>query len=196
MSPVTHFLASWALASFPRLQRRDVALVTFAGVAPDLDGLGVIPELLTRHTSHPLEWFTRYHHLLAHNLPFAILVTVAVLALSQRRWLTASLAFVAVHLHFLMDVLGSRGPDGYNWPIPYFEPFSSRVQIAWSGQWALNSWQNVLITCGLLVLILIRAVQISRSPLEIFSPAADKQVVAVLRQRWSSVEAKAAANRN
>ena len=196
MSPVTHFLATWALASFPQLQRRDVALVTFAGIAPDLDGLGVIPELLTRHSSHPLEWFTRYHHVLAHNLMFAILVAVAVFALGQRRWLAASLAFLAVHLHFLMDVLGSRGPDGYNWPIPYFEPFSSKVQIAWSGQWALNSWQNILVTCGLLILVLIRAVQIGRSPLEIFSPAADKQVVAVLRQRWSSVEAEAAANRN
>jgi len=54
MSPVTHFLASWALASFPRLQGRDVALVTFAGIAPDLDGLGVIPELLAVTAANPL----------------------------------------------------------------------------------------------------------------------------------------------
>jgi hypothetical protein len=31
MSPVTHFLASWVLASFPRLDRRDVAIVTLPG---------------------------------------------------------------------------------------------------------------------------------------------------------------------
>jgi len=97
MSQVTHFLATWALASFPRIQRRDVALVTFAGIGPDLDGFDVIPELLSRHCSQSA---------------------------------------------------------------------------------------------------LIRALQIGRSPLEIFSSAADKQVVAILRQRWSSVEAKAAANRN
>lgn len=196
MSPVTHFLASWTLTSFPRLQRRDTALVTFAGVAPDMDGLGAIPELLTRHSSRPLEWFSRYHHLLAHNLLFAVLVTIAVFALSRRRWLTASLAFLAVHLHFLMDVLGSRGPDGYNWPIPYLEPFSSKFQISWSGQWMLNSWQNILITCGLLVFVLIRAVQIGRSPVEIFSPAYDTEVVAALRVRWSKAAVKAVANRS
>lgn len=62
MSPVTHFLASWVVASFPRLSRRDVGLVTSAGVAPDLDGLGAIPEVLTRNSEHALDWFTRYHH--------------------------------------------------------------------------------------------------------------------------------------
>ena len=183
MSPVTHFLASWTLASFPRLERRDAALVTLAGVAPDVDGLGAIPELLTRYSSHPLDWFTGYHHLLAHNLLFAIVIAIVVFAFAKRRWLTALLAVVAVHLHFLMDVLGSRGPDGYNWPIPYLAPFSSRVQIFWSGQWALNSWQNIAITCGLLTLIVVRALQTGRSPVEIFSPAADKQVVAALRRR-------------
>ena len=185
MSPVTHFFASWAVASFARLDRRDATLVTLAGVAPDIDGIGIVPELLTRNSSHPLDWFSRYHHLLAHNLPFAVLVTVIVLALSRRRALTATLAFVAVHLHFLMDVLGSRGPDGYHWPIPYLEPFSSKVQIVWSGQWALNGWQNVAITCGLLALTVVRAVQTGRSPVEIFSPAADRKVVAVLRQRFA-----------
>jgi hypothetical protein len=192
MSPVTHFLASWVLASFPRRDRRDVTIVTLAGVAPDLDGLGIVPELLTRHSTHPLDWFSRYHHVVAHNLTFAIVVTIAALVLSHRRWLTSVLAFLAVHLHFLMDILGSRGPDGYNWPIPYFEPFSSKVQIAWSGQWALNAWQNVAITCGLLALTILRTVQSGRSPVEIFSSAADRKVVAALRQRWSRAGAKAA----
>lgn len=189
MSPVTHFLASWTLASFPRLGRRDVALTTLAGVAPDIDGLGAIPELLTRHSSHPLDWFTRYHHLLAHNLLFAMVIAIVVFAFAKRRWLTALMALVAVHLHFLMDVLGSRGPDGYNWPIPYLAPFSSRVQISWSGQWTPNSWQNIAITCALLTLIVVRALQTGRSPVEIFSTAADKQVVAALRRRSSSAVA-------
>lgn len=190
MSPVTHFLASWVLASFPNLERRDVTLVTTAGVAPDIDGLGIIPELATRHSSHPLDWFSRYHHLLAHNLLFAVVVAIAVLAFARRRWLAAVLAFLAVRLHFFMDVLGSRGPDGYNWPIPYFEPFSSRVQIAWSGQWALNAWQNIVITLALLVWTVIRAVQIGRSPVEIFSPSADRKVIAALRHRWSRIAIK------
>jgi hypothetical protein len=184
MSPVTHFLASWVIASFPRLERRDVALVTFAGIAPDVDGFGFLPELLTRNSAHPIDWFTRYHHVLAHNLPFAILIAVGTFAFARRRWPTAGLAFLAVHLHFLMDVVGSRGPDGFNWSIPYFEPFSSRLQLSWSGQWALNSWQNIVITLGLLAFAGIRSIQTGRSPVEIFSPGADRQVVAALRQRF------------
>jgi len=181
MSPVTHFLASWLVASLPKLERRDVALVIFAGVAPDVDGLGAILELLTRHTSHPLEWFSRYHHVLAHNLTFAVLVAIAVFALGRRRWLTTGLAFLTVQLHFAMDLVGSRGPDGYNWPIPYLEPFSSKFQLAWSGQWSLNSWQNLAITCVVLCLTIARAIQIGRSPVAIFSPDADRRVIQVLR---------------
>lgn len=187
MSPVTHFLTSWLVASIPRLERRDVALITLAGVAPDVDGLGAIPELLTRYTSHPLDWFSRYHHVLAHNLTFAVVVAIAVFTLGKRRWITATLAFLTVHLHFAMDLLGSRGPDGYNWPIPYLEPFSSRLQLAWSGQWALNSWQNVVLTCVLLCLTIFRAIQTGCSPVAIFSPSADRRVVEALRARWSRV---------
>jgi len=183
MSPVTHFLASWVIASFPGLERRDVALVTFAGVAPDVDGFGFLPELLTRSSAHPIDWFTRYHHVLAHNLLFASLIAIGVFAVARRRWLTAGLAFLTVHLHLLMDVLGSRGPDGFNWSIPYLEPFSSKFQFAWSGQWALNSWQNIVITLGLLAFAVIRSIQMGRSPVEIFSPAVDKRVVTALRQR-------------
>lgn len=185
MSPATHFLASWLVASGARLDRRDVALITLAVVAPDLDGLGAIPELLTRHTSHPLDWFSRYHHVLAHNLTFAVLVTLAAFALSQRRWLTAALAFLTIHLHFAMDLLGSRGPDGYNWPISYLEPFSSKPQLAWSGQWALNSWENVVLTSALICLTISRAIQTGSSPVAIFSHGADQRVVQVLRARLS-----------
>ena len=184
MSPVTHFLASWLVATGPVLERRDVALITFAGVAPDIDGLGAIPELATRHMSHPLDWFSRCHHLLAHNLAFAVLAAIGVFALARRRWLAAGLALLVIHLHFLMDLIGSRGPDGYNWPIPYFEPFSSKLQLTWSGQWALNSWQNIAIACGFVCLVIFRAVQTGNSPVRIFSPAADQKVIDVLRARF------------
>lgn len=187
VSPITHFFAGWLVASVPRLERQDIAVVTIASVAPDVDGIGVVPELITRNSAHPLEWFTRFHHGIAHNLLFAIVVTVLAYAIARRKLVTAGLAFLAIHLHFLMDILGSRGPDGYSWPIPYLVPFSSKLQFVWSGQWALNSWQNVVITCGLLVLTLLRLVQIGRSPVEIFSRPTDRQVVAILRQRWAEI---------
>ena len=82
MSPVTHFFAGWLLASVSptgrptTLTRREKALVVAAAVAPDIDGLGIIPELLTRNTSHPLLWFSQYHHSL-HTLAFALVCTLA-----------------------------------------------------------------------------------------------------------------------
>src|SRR5207342_564565 len=82
MSPVTHFFAGWILASaFPAgrptsLTRREKTLVVAAAVAPDLDGAGLLPELLTRNSSHPLLWFSQYHHSL-HTLAFALVCTLA-----------------------------------------------------------------------------------------------------------------------
>jgi len=71
MSPVTHFLTGWVFANSASLSRRERALVTLACVVPDVDGLGIVAEYLTRHSQHPLEWFSTYHHSL-HSLPFAV----------------------------------------------------------------------------------------------------------------------------
>jgi hypothetical protein len=45
MSPVTHFLSGWVLASaFSRqLGKSGKTIVVLASVAPDIDGLGIIP---------------------------------------------------------------------------------------------------------------------------------------------------------
>ena len=48
MSPVTHFLFGWMVANTTDFSRRERAIVAIAGVIPDVDGLGVIPEILTR----------------------------------------------------------------------------------------------------------------------------------------------------
>jgi hypothetical protein len=46
---VTHTLIGWTLAKRVALTRRDRALATLAGVIPDVDGLGLVAELPTRH---------------------------------------------------------------------------------------------------------------------------------------------------
>ena len=200
MSPVTHFFAGWLLVSATPLTRREKAAVVCAGLAPDLDGLGIIPELLTRNSSHPLLWFSQYHHAL-HTLAFGLLITLAAwlycsspLFLStpetqqpqepSHRWTAALLAFLSFHLHLFCDLIGSRGPDGYSWPIPYLAPFSSRLQLTWHGQWALNGWQNILITCALLAATLWIARTNASSPLELFSPAGNRLFVSTLRRRF------------
>lgn len=202
MSPVTHFFAGWLLASATPLNRREKAAVVCAGLAPDLDGLGIVPELLTRNSSHPLLWFSQYHHAL-HNLSFALVVTLAAwlycslpgFTLSpqiqppptpNRAKIAALLAFLSFHLHLFCDLIGSRGPDGYSWPIPYLAPFSSKLQLTWHGQWALNGWQNILITCALLGVTLWIARTNGASPVELFSPAGNRLFVSTLRRRFSA----------
>jgi len=79
MSPVTHFLTGWVLANSAGLDRRDRLLVTLSAVVPDIDGLGIVAEVLTRNSQHPLLWFSRYHHRL-HNLVFALVIATIAFA--------------------------------------------------------------------------------------------------------------------
>jgi len=207
MSPVTHFFAGWMLASvFPAgspttLTRREKALVVAAAVAPDLDGIGIVPELLTRNTSHPLLWFSQYHHSL-HTLAFALVCTLAAYLIAgplanftfgpsikgrllpTRPWLTAFLVFVSFHLHLLCDLVGARGPDGDQWPIPYLKPFSKAVQLTWHGQWALNAWQNFVITGLMLAATLSLAWKRGNSPIELISATANRSFTQALRNRF------------
>lgn len=183
MSPITHFLTGWVVANCTNLDRKERALVTLACVAPDIDGLGIIPELLTRNSAHPLLWFTLYHHAL-HNLAFALVVAVAAFALANQRWKTAWLALLSFHIHLFEDVLGSRGPDGYQWPVPYLEPFSSGLQVVWRGQWGLNAWPNVVITVALLLIAFWLAWRRGFSPLEMISMKADAALITALRRRF------------
>jgi hypothetical protein len=67
--PQTH--RRWNALHFP--EERDRALVTIAGVIPDVDGLGIVADVLTRNSNHPVELWGKFHHVLAHNLGFALL---------------------------------------------------------------------------------------------------------------------------
>jgi len=184
MSPVTHFLTGWVFGSVAKLDRRGRTLVTLASVAPDIDGLGIIPELLTRNSAHPLLWFSRYHHSL-HTLAFGFVVAAATFLLGGRNLKTALLSFCSFHLHLIEDLLGSRGPDGYQWPIPYLKPLSSNLNLTWQGQWALNAWPNYVLTVALLVCTLWLARRDGFSPVEMVSCTADQAVVGALRRRFA-----------
>src|SRR5260370_39310411 len=107
MSPVRHFLTGWVFANCAKLKPRDRAIVTLASVAPDLDGLGIIPELLTRNSSHPLVWFSLYHHSL-HTLAFALVIAGGAFVLATQRWKTGLLALLSFHLYLAEDLLGAR----------------------------------------------------------------------------------------
>ena len=156
---------------------------------PDLDGLGIVIDFSTRTLGLPeTDYYQAFHRLYGHGLAAALVFAFIAYAAARRRLITATLSFAAVHLHFACDLLGSRGngPDDI-WGIWYFAPFSTSHLVAWSGQWPLVGWQNMLITAVLIGLTLERASRRGYSPLLVLSPAADRELVAVLH-KWRGVQ--------
>ncbi|MEW6027365.1 MAG: metal-dependent hydrolase [Planctomycetota bacterium] len=182
MNLITHFLIGWNTAVLAGVEKRDRVLITIAGVLPDIDGLGAIAEWATRNTEKPLRWFSDYHHQLAHNLTAGIIWALAVLLLAKKKASTALAALLAFHIHLLADVLGGRGPEGFQWPIPYLYPFSPASQITWQYQWPLDSWQNLAITVAMLAMVFIVAWKKGLSPLEVFSNKADELFVRTVQK--------------
>lgn len=183
MNPVTHFFAGWLLANTADLCRRDRAIVTAASVIPDLDGAGLVADLISGDTAAGYYWYTRFHHVLGHNILFGILLAAAAWAAGKRKWTTALLCLIAFHVHLLGDLVGSRGPGDSFWTIPYLWPFSPREWL-WEGQWALNAWPNVLITAIATALTFYLAWRYGYSPVGLFSARADRAVVETLRRRF------------
>ena len=184
MSPVTHFLLSWLVANTAELDPRDRALVTAAGVIPDIDGLGVMADLITKNSPRPLLLYEEFHHILAHNGAFFLLLVLGSFFLARRQWITIFLVAASFHIHLLCDIAGSKGPDGSQWPIYYLWPFSDSWQLTWSGQWELNAWQNVVITAVAITLSVFLAWKRGYSPLELFSHEADRSFVNTLRRHF------------
>lgn len=186
MNPITHALVGWCVAeTVPDIGKRERGLIVLGGIAPDLDGFGLPFELATRSTSRPLLWWSEYHHALGHNLLLAVVIAGVAAALStSRRAVVGAAAFLAFHLHLLGDLVGSRGPDGYEWPIPYLYPFSDGPQLTWSGQWALNAWPNILFTMILLGVTFVLAWRRGYSAVALISTRADRAFVAALQNRF------------
>jgi inner membrane protein len=185
MNPITHFLISWNISALSGAEKRDRILITLGGLLPDIDGLGVVFELATRHTEKPLKFYSSYHHQLAHNVSAAIVGLLAMLLISRNKLLSAGFFLIVFHVHLLCDLIGARGPEGYQWPIPYLFPFYSAMQLTWRYQWGLNGWQNFVITIAMCGIVFILAWKKGFSPLEIFSAKADRLFVQTLRKRFT-----------
>ncbi len=153
MSPATHFFMSWVIAAKTTDNPRDCRLVTLAGVLPDLDGLGLIPDVVTRALGYRgTLYYEHYHHFLLHGIYGGVAIAVLLACFARHRWRVLVLALLVFHLHLLCDIAGSRGPDPDDlWPIYYFGPFNKNVMWIWKGQWQLDSWFNEILSVVLFI---------------------------------------------
>lgn len=182
MSPITHLLLSWSAASTFALDRKDRALVTVAGIAPDIDGIGLLWDLTSYQTGQPLALWIRFHHVLGHNITFGVILAIITFIFATRRVAACIAVFSVFHLHLVCDLLGARGPDEI-WSIPYLLPFSNSWDFVWSKQWPLNSWQNFTITIGSIVFVFYQGWKHGISPLELVSQRANDSFVSAIRAR-------------
>jgi inner membrane protein len=119
MSPATHLFMSWVIAAKTTDNPRDCRLVTLAGVLPDVDGLGLIPDVVTRALGYRgTLYYEHYHHFLLHGIYGGVAIAVLLACFARHRWRVLLLALLVFHLHLLCDIAGSRGPDPDDlWPI-------------------------------------------------------------------------------
>jgi hypothetical protein len=136
--------------------------------APDIDGLG-------RLWSEEAYW--NWHHVLAHNLAFALVLSAVCAAFSQHRAKSFVVYLTLIHLHFLMDLLGS----GPGWGIYYFWPLSRWIANN-PYSWPLYSWQNLCFAGIFFLWVLAIAVYDGRTPLEAVMPDLDAKLVKALRR--------------
>ena len=186
MNPISHLLISWVIADSAELNERELAVVTISGIVPDIDSFGIIAEQLTKNTDTPLLWWSDYHHVIGHNIGFGLLVAAVAFLLAQKKWKTSGLVLLCFHLHLLCDIIGARGPDGYQWPIPYLLPFSNALQIVWKHQWKINAWPNVVITLLALLITFFYAWKHGYSVLGLASKKVDRIFVKALIDRFGN----------
>ncbi len=189
MNIITHALMGWCAGQKLSSKLPEVAVIAVASVIPDIDALGAVIDLARGGEA---EFFSAYHHKFGHCLLFCLLLMLIIHLSRKNARLTLWFAIV-FHLHLLCDIVGARGPDGYQWPVYYFFPFSE-YGLIWSQQWEINAWPNIVLTLWLLYLFLKQSAQAGFSPLMMLSRAADEQFVQTLQRRFGVNQAAAAAD--
>jgi len=185
MNPETHLLASWVIAAKTTNNQRDCRLVTLAGILPDADGVGIVPDLLgLLFGCKQTFYYAEYHHYVLHGIFGAILITCLLTCFARQKLRVALLSLGVFHLHLLCDLVGSRGPSLQDlWPIHYLGPFSRDPIWLWKGQWPLDAWPNRLLTLVLFAWALWLPLQLGYSVVGVFNRRWDKVFVEVLH-KW------------
>src|SRR5262245_21319410 len=100
MSPLTHFMGSWLIASATMNNTRDRRLVTLAGIIPDVDGLGIVVDMvkaLVTGQEPSFVYYQRFHHVWLHGWPGALLVAVLLGSFGRERLRVGLWSLVVFH---------------------------------------------------------------------------------------------------
>lgn len=154
-------MSGWIAGNYLKLNARQRFLCMAAVDIPDLDGLGVLVSQ---------QAYYDYHHILGHNLLFGVIMSLIFAVLSGSRIKCFIIYLALFHLHILMDLFGS----GECWTIAYFRPFSN-YELYSKLNWALFSWQNIVINFLLLGWTLYLIPRKQRTPLEYLMPSLDRK---------------------
>lgn len=169
MHLATHVMAGWCAGNALRLTPKERAWCMAVSLLPDADGVSLLGGV---------EAYGKYHHVLAHNLTFGVIATVAIIGFARVSAKAVILLFALFHLHLLMDFYGS----GEGWGIAYYWPWSDRMFYS-SHVWSFSSWQNYSAFAGLIVWTLAIAMLRDRTPLEYLAPRLDRLALAALKRR-------------
>ena len=92
----THILSGWLAGNLvPAFGPRERFFCMLAASLSDLDGLSLLGGW---------ECYYDYHHVLAHNLPFAVVLAGGLAFFSQPRVTAFIVYFLLAHLHLLLDL--------------------------------------------------------------------------------------------
>lgn len=186
MQGPSHLVLSWGFAEAVGVRSaRDRSIIAWAGLAPDADVLAYVGALIYyRDQGLAFEnvWQV-VHHRYTHGLGFVVLTGLFCYALAsgtdgrRGRAGVALLAMLASAIHNFCDVVGG----GPTWPIYPLWPLS---EASWSASWSwtIGEWPNIVILAACLAGTLLYARLAGRSPFECFGAAADRWLVAVVRQ--------------
>lgn len=190
MSPIAHFIGSWLVSAVTGDNPRDRRLITLAGVLPDVDGAGMVVDVvkhLTTGAELNFAYYQKYHHIWLHGWPGAVLIAAVLAALAHQPRRVVWACLITFHLHLLCDLLGSRGPSPADlWPICYGEPLLRHPVWFWKHQWRLDGWQNTVVFLAMFGSAMWITVKRGYSFAELLGRRADAAFTGVVQKWWAT----------
>jgi len=163
-----HVGLGWGLAHVTQGNRCFRTAVVLASVIPDIDSISFL---------FGIDTYIKYHHVLAHNFLFFLVVSfLAVYFCKEMKLKTFLCTQLACYSHYFGDYFFTR------YPLQYFYPFSNTRFLYPHGVW-LGHILNFVFLGAAAVLVIIIGIWYKRTPVEIISPELDNRIVNVFFQK-------------